>query len=378
MAKRYSEELKLTMVGEYEGGRTAKEICAEYGVSRSTLLLWAKQHSPDSYGQIPREQYLMRKELERLRTENQIYKECGCSSNSSLGSRLDAIHRLKGKYSIHALCRILNVNRSTVYHHELRAPEITQVELQDEILKPLIEEVFQNSNELFGARRIRVKLKEKGHIVSERRISRLMKELGLYVKKNGPRLNSANDRQYQYYPNRLQRNFITAAPNMAWVSDITYAKVGHDFLYLCVVIDLYARKVISYSVSEYIDEKLVADTFKSAYESRNCPKGVLFHSDQGAQYTAFNFRKLLREYEVTQSFSAPGSPHDNAVIESFFASIKKEDFRKHFYKTEAEFKIAVSKYIDFYNDYRPHQRLGYLTPNQAEEEYYKSHPDEII
>ena len=164
MAKRYSEELKQTMVGEYEGGRTAKEICAEYGVSRSTLLLWAKQYAPDSYGQIPREQYLMRKELERLRIENQIYKECGCSSNSPLGSRLDAIHHLKDKYSIHALCRVLNVNRSTVYHHELRAPEIPQVVLQDEILKPLIKEIFQNSNELFGARRIRVKLKEKGHI----------------------------------------------------------------------------------------------------------------------------------------------------------------------------------------------------------------------
>lgn len=377
MARRYSEELKQIMVGKYEGGSTAKTICAEYGVSRSTLLLWVKQYSPDSSGQIPREQYLMRKELERLRIENQILRECGCSANSSLGNRLDAIHRLKDKYSIHALCRVLNVNRSTVYHHELRTPEKTQVELQDEILKPLIEEIFKNSNELFGVRRMRVKLKEKGYVVSERRIGRLMKELGLYVKKNGPRLNSANDRQYQYYPNRLQRNFLTEAPNMVWVSDITYARVGHDFLYLCVVIDLYARKVVSYAVSEYIDEGLVTEAFERAYKSRACPKGLLFHSDQGTQYTAFEFRKKLREYDVTQSFSAPGNPYDNAVIESFFATIKKEDFRKNFYKTEAEFKIAVSKYIDFYNDYRPHQRLGYLTPNQAEDEYYKSHPDEL-
>ena len=375
MAKRYTDEMKQIMVGKYEGGSTAKAICAEYGVSRSTLLLWVKQYSPDSCGQIPREQYLMRKELERLRIENQILRECGCSANSSLGTRLDAIHRLKDKYSIHALCRVLNVNRSTVYHHELRAPEKTQVELQDEILKPLIEEIFKNSNELFGVRRMRVKLKEKGYVVSERRIGRLMKELGLYVKKNGPRLNSANDRQYQYYPNRLQRNFLTEAPNIVWVSDITYARVGHDFLYLCVVIDLYARKVVSFAISEYIDENLVTEAFESAYKSRSCPNSLLFHSDQGTQYTAFNFCQKLREYGVTQSFSAPGNPYDNAVIESFFASIKKEDFRKNFYKTEAEFKIAVSKYIDFYNDYRPHQRLGYLTPNQAEEEYYKSHLD---
>ena len=364
------------MVGKYDGGSTAKAIFAEYGVSRSTLLLWVKQYSPDADGQIPREQYLMRKELERLWIENQIFRDCGCSANSSLGTRLDAIHRLRDQYSIHTLCRVLDVNRSTVYHHELRAPEKTQVELQDEILKPLITEIFEASNQLFGVRRMRAKLKEKGYVVSERRIGRLMKELGLYVKKNGPRLNSANDRQYQYYPNRLQRNFLTEAPNMVWVSDITYARVGHDFLYLCVVIDLYARKVISYAVSEYIDENLVTEAFESAYQSRSCPNGLLFHSDQGTQYTAFNFRKMLREYGVTQSFSAPGSPHDNAVIESFFASIKKEDFRKHFYKTEAEFKVAVAKYIDFYNDYRPHQRLGYLTPNQAEEEYYKSYQSE--
>lgn len=378
MAKRYSEELKLTMVGEYEGGRTAKEICAEYGVSRSTLLLWAKQYAPDSCSQVPRELYLMRKQLERLKIENQIYKECGCSANSTLRVRLDAIHRLKDRYSIHALCRVLDVNRSTVYHHELRAPEKNQVELQDEILKPLIMDIFMTSNELFGARRMRAKLKESGHVVSERRIGRLMKELGLYVNQNGPRLNSAYDRQYQYYPNRLKRKFTTDAPNKVWISDITYARVGCDFLYLCVVIDLYARKVISYAISEHIDQDLVMTTFESAYKSRAYPKNLLFHSDQGTQYTAFAFRKLLRKYGVTQSFSAPGTPYDNAVMESFFASIKKEDFHKNFYKTEEDFKIAVSKYIDFYNDYRPHQRLGYLTPNQAEEEYYKSHPDEII
>ncbi len=372
MAKRYSEDMKQMLVGMYEGGSTAKAICEEYGVSRSSLLLWVKEYSPDSNGQIPREQYLMRMELERLRVENEIYRECGCSANSSLGVRLDAIHRLKGQYSIHSLCRVLNVNRSTVYHHELRTPEKTQVELQDEMLKPLIEEIFQDSNELFGVRRMRVKLKERGYVVSERRISRLMKELGLYVKKNGPRLNSANDRQYQYYPNRLQRNFITEAPNMVWVSDITYARVGHDFMYLCVVIDLYARKVVSYAVSEYIDTNLITEAFMSAYESRGYPKELLFHSDQGTQYTSFEFRKTLREFDVTQSFSSPGSPYDNAVVESFFASIKKEDFRRKFYKTEVEFRIGVAKYIDFYNDYRPHQRLEYMTPNQAEEEYYKT------
>ena len=378
MAKRYTEEFKIAMVKRYKSGSTVQSLTKEFGFSRSTLLLWVKQFSTDCKGQIPRERYLLQKELERLRIENCIYKECFCSTNSPLNERLAEIHRLKDHYSIHTLCNSLKVNRSTYYHYARRMPVRTHIEVQDEILMPLIKEIFECSNALFGTRRIRAKLKEQGYIVSERRIGRLMKELGLSVKQNGPRLNSANDRQYQYYPNRLKRNFITEAPNMVWVSDITYARVGYDFLYLCVVIDLYARKVVSYSISEYINENLITEAFQNAYNSRQCPKSLLFHSDQGSQYTAFNFRKLLREYGVKQSFSAPGSPHDNAVVESFFASIKKEDFRKNFYKTETEFKQAVSKYINFYNDYRPHQRLGYLTPNQAEEEYYKSHPDEII
>lgn len=158
------------------------------------------------------------------------------------------------------------------------------------------------------------------------------------------------------------------------MSDITYTRVGHDFLYLCVVIDLYARKVVSYAISDCIDEKLDTEAFESAYISRACPKGLLFYSDHGTQYTAFSIRKKLRDSDVAQSFSAPASLHDNAVIESFFASIKKKNYRKHFYKSEVEFKVAVAKYIDFYNDYKPQQRFGYLTPNQVDEEYYKSHP----
>lgn len=129
--------------------------------------------------------------------------------------------------------------------------------MSDEALKPAIAEIFERSYQRFGARKIRAKLQQNGYTVSERRILRLMKELGLSNKMSHPKLNSANDRQYRYYPNKLKRNFLTDAPNKAWVSDITYAKVRIDFLYLCVVIDLYSRKVISYAVSENIDTELV-------------------------------------------------------------------------------------------------------------------------
>ena len=370
MSNHYSENFKSTIVQHYLSGTTSVQLCTKYGIARSTLFLWVKQYSVNADGEVPRERYLLEKELKRLRTENAIFKACDCSPSSLLSERLSAICKHKDKFSIHALCRVLNVNRSTYYHYALRSPEKTQIQLQDDKLKPLIGMIFEKSCGRFGARRIRVKLAEQGHIVSERRILRLMKELGLSAAGAKPRLNSANDRQYQYYPNKLKRNFLTDAPNKVWVSDITYAKVGMDFLYLCVVIDLYSRKVIGYDISENIDTSLALSAFHQAYLTRKKTIGLTFHSDQGSQYTAFEFRNTLRNYGVVQSFSAPGSPHDNAVAESFFATIKKEDFRRNYYKTENEFRTAVAKYIEFYNGYRPHQRLGFLTPNQVEMEFY--------
>lgn len=372
MAKFYPEDLKKAVITQYSGGQPAKAICAEYGIARSTLFLWVKQYTEDRAGQIPRERYLLEMELKRLRTENEIFKTCGCSSGAPLTERLSAIDLHHDKFSIHCLCRVLQVNRSTYYHHAFRSPDKTKLQLEDEELKPLIVEIFSKSKARFGARKMRTKLMELGYTISERRILRLMKDLGLSCTGLKPKLNSANDRQYHYYPNKLKRNFLTNAPNKVWVSDITYAKVGMDFLYLCVVIDLYSRKVISHSISEYIDTALTTQAFLNAFHARGLPSTLVFHSDQGTQYTSFEFCNLLKKHNVTQSFSAPGSPHDNAVTKSFFASIKKEDFRRNYYKTEEEFRTAVEEYIEFYNDYRPHQRLGFLIPNQAEKAFYNA------
>ena len=367
--KRYTEEFKQQILSELNDGLTVNEIREKYGVARSSVFLWVKERTPDAQGQVPRERYLLEKELERLRKENEVFKICGCSPASPLPVRLDAIAAHADQFSIHMLCDLLGVNRSAYYYHIRYAPAKTQLELEDERLRPLILDIFEKSGHRFGARKIRAKLMQDGHTVSERRVHRLMHELHLAPDESKPKLNSANDRQYQYYPNKLKRKFLTDAPNKIWVSDITYVKVGFDFMYLCVIVDLYARKVVGYAISENIDADLTMNTFRQAFASRGKPADLLFHSDQGVQYTAAAFRNLLRRSGVRQSFSAPGSPHDNAVAESFFASIKKEDFRRNFYTTAEELQEAVDDYVQFYNDYRPHQRLGYLTPNQAEADY---------
>ena len=266
MAKRYEESFKVKIIKQHQTGISAVKLCSQYGIARSTLFLWKKQYTADEAGQIPRERYLLEKELERLRTENTILKTCGCSPASPLSERLSATIYIVANSACLMPCA--SVNRSTYYHHAFRSPGKTQLQIRDETLKPLIAEIFSKSKARFGARKIRSKLMELGYSVSERRILRLMKEFGLSSAGSKPRLNSANDRQYHYYPNKLKRNFLTDAPNKVWVSDITYAKVGMDFLYLCVVIDLYSRKVVSYGISEHIDTALVTQAFLDAYAAR--------------------------------------------------------------------------------------------------------------
>ncbi len=371
MARRYTEKEKSHIVDLYHNGTTALELCAKYGMARSSLYEWIKQYSPMPTAiKSAREIYLLEKEVARLRIINEILLNCGCSATAPLQEKLPAIERLKGKYSVHALCRALDVNRATFYNYLFRRPEKTMIQQQDEIMKPLILEIFEKSRQRFGARKIRAKMIENNYVVSERRIIRLMKEMGLSSKSARRYHNAAYDREYKYHPNKLKRQFLQESPNIVWVSDITYVRVGEIFYYLCVVIDLFSRKVLSYTISDCIDTAIVTIAFKKAYADRNQPQRLMFHSDQGAQYMAYKFRVLLRKCKVTQSFSKPGTPFDNAVAESFFASIKKDEFRRSCYTTEDELRLAVSEYIEYFNDYRPHQRMGFKTPNQVEHDFY--------
>ena len=133
---------------------------------------------------------------------------------------------------------------------------------------------------------------------------------------------------------------------------------------------MFSRKVIAYSIATNQETPLVMDTFKKACEKRNCPTDLLFHSDQGMQYASYEFRKFLRKKKIRQSFSNPGCPYDNAVVESFFRTLKAEEVSRHFYATVDQLKDSIDEYIEFFNNRRPHQKLKYLTPNQVEEAYF--------
>ena len=373
MLKRYTEEEKVKIVVLYQNGSTARELCEKYGMGRSSLYEWIKQNS-----ELPvkiksaREIYLLDKEVKRLRITNEILTNCNCSISSPLQDRLSAIERLKEKYSIHALCSVLDVNRSTFYNYSLRKPKKTMIQLQDEILKPLILEIFELSERRFGARKTRTKLIEKSYQISERRIHRLMKEMNLSIKSIYCYPNATFQRTYKYYSNKLKQQFSQEAPNLVWVSDITCVKVLDEICYLCVIIDLYSRKIISYSISNTPNTNFIIQALNRALKSRNLKENLLFHSDLGTQYTSFKFRSMLRQLNIKQSFSRAGTPYDNAVAESFFASINKEEFKRCYYESVEMLRVSVEKYIKFFNEYRPHQRLRYKTPAQVEKEFYDS------
>lgn len=178
-------------------------------------------------------------------------------------------------------------------------------------------------------------------------------------------------RQKYTKQNLLQRNFKAEHPNQIWVSDITCFKVNGYWLYFYVILDLYSRKVIGCKVSRNASTQLVTSTFKAAYEKREQPQNLTFHSDKGKQHTSAAFSELLQKYRVRQSFSASGRPHDNAVAETFFATFKKEEAYRRDYTSEQGFRKSVERFVAFYNEVQPHRTLAYKTPNCFEEMYHE-------
>lgn len=167
--------------------------------------------------------------------------------------------------------------------------------------------------------------------------------------------------------NLLAKNFNQPAPNLVWVCDFTYIRVAYRFYYLCAILDLFARKIIAYKVSNKINTKLAIDTLNIALSTRGSISGLMFHTDRGSQFTSENFRKYLDSLNIVQSFSAKGHPYDNAVMECFFKYMKKEETDRRVYRTLNELKESLFTYINgFYNSIRPHSHNGGLTPNQKE------------
>ena len=373
--KVYPQSFKEEVVKYYQTNHTIAETIKKYGIAESTLFEWRKRYDEKHYlstSSSPRLKHWRQKELHLNKIEQklEVLGKCSCGVNASIDEKMATIEKLQGQYSIHVLCEALNLPRGTYYNRKRKANIKTSYEKSDEEIKPLIEKIFYDSKERFGRKPIHHKLLELGYRVSEKRVARLMQEMRLEVKKPQFLAEHKKPISRSVFKNYLLRQFEQAEPNLVWVSDITYAKVGETYYFICVILDLCSRSLLSYGISDVIDTTLVMKTFDDAYNSRGKPSGLMFHSDQGVQYTAYVFRKRLRDIHVKQSFSTPGSPYDNSVCESFFHTLKKEAIYHHLYKEPQELDAVMREYFHFYNEERPHRKLNMKTPLQFETEFF--------
>lgn len=272
----------------------------------------------------------------------------------------------KANYPITILCKVMQVARSGYYAWTRRPKPMRQ--RQNEKLVPIVKKIHAKSDETYGTRRIAMSLIAKGIYCGRARARTLMRLAGVQVKhKRRFKITTDSKHKLEVSPNLLDRNFTSDEPNVVWVSDITYVWTDEGWLYLAVVIDLFNRQVVGWSMRKRLATKLVIDAFKMAIWRRRPAPGLIFHSDRGSQYCSALFRKTLKAYGVLSSMSKKGDCWDNAPAESFFASLKKDRIYWRRYKTREEAKQDIFDYLEmFYNSERLHSSLGYVSPREFE------------
>lgn len=372
----YPMEFRRQVIQRYQKGESIKNLSQELHIAQSTIYHWRKLYCTIQTPQrtyTPKEFDMISRRLEKLEHEMEIIRASGYLEEVPLKRKLislEQIYRIEDSpYSVHELCDALGVARGTFYNHIFRRADRSSREKEQEELMMKVQQIFDDSQQRFGAEKIRTVLAQTGIHVSAKRISATMKELDLRsVRTDAKR--QYKKRQLHQKQNLLAREFTADYPNQIWVSDITYFKVSGYWVYLCIILDLFSRKIIGYRVSRNASTNLVTTTFRNAYQERGRPKNLTFHSDRGKQYTSGAFTQLLQANGIRQSFSATGRPHDNAVAETFFATFKKEEAYRREYTSEQSFRKSVEQYIQFYNEVRPHQTLKYKTPQAVEEKYW--------
>lgn len=264
------------------------------------------------------------------------------------------------------MCRVLGVSRSGFY--QWLSKPLSNRALEDRRLLVLIRASYTASSGVYGSPRIFLDLRETGETCGKHRVARIMKEHKIQALRGYKAPRYIAGRPSIIAPNRLQREFTVEHPDRAWVTDITYIRTWQGWLYLAVVLDLYARKVIGWSMKPTMAKDLVIDALMMAVWRRKPQQEVIVHSDQGSQYGSDDWLRFCREHGLAPSMSRRGNCWDNAVVESFFSSLKKERVKKRIYKTRELAKADIFDYIEvFYNRQRRHSHLGGVSPEAFEQ-----------
>ena len=276
------------------------------------------------------------------------------------------IEKHQSRYRVGQMCAALNVSRSGYYAWRERQQQ--GASRQNQALLEHIQRIHKQSRGTYGSPRVWAQLKAEGFEVNRKRVARLMRLKGIVGRRKQRKVRTTNSNpNHPVAPNLLNRDFWAEAPNCKWVADMTYIPTRQGWLYLAVVLDLFSRKIVGWSMSGAMTADLVEDALRMALYERQPDAGLLHHSDRGSQYTSEQIRELLDKNHMTVSMSRKANVWDNSAMESFFSTLKCEWVYFQDYQTRAEASRDIFEFIaGFYNRQRLHSTLGYRSPEQFE------------
>ncbi|MEN4748147.1 IS3 family transposase [Pantoea agglomerans] len=374
--KRYPEEFKIEAVKQVvDRGYSVASVATRLDITTHSLYAWIKKYGPDSStnkeeSDAQAEIRRLQKELKRVTDERDIFKKSRGVLRKAVRLRYAFIRDNICCWPVRLLCRVLDVHPSGFYAW-LQQPH-SQRHQADLRLTGQIKQFWLESGCVYGYRKIHLDLRDSGQQCGVNRVWRLMKRVGIKAQVGYRSPRARKGEASIVSPNRLQRQFNPDAPDERWVTDITYIRTHEGWLYLAVVVDLFSRKIIGWSMQSWMTKDIVLNALLMAVWRRNPQKQVLVHSDQGSQYTSHEWQSFLKSHGLEGSMSRRGNCHDNAVAESFFQLLKRERIKKKIYGTREEARSDIFDYIEmFYNSKRRHGSSDQMPPTEYENQYYQ-------
>ncbi|WP_155268630.1 IS3 family transposase [Citrobacter sp. C5_2] len=374
--KRYPEEFKIEAVKQVvDRGYSVASVATRLDITTHSLYAWIKKYGPDSStnkeeSDAQAEIRRLQKELKRVTDERDIFKKSRGVLRKAVRLRYAFIRDNTCCWPVRLLCRVLDVHPSGFYAW-LQQPH-SQRHQADLRLTGQIKQFWLESGCVYGYRKIHLDLRDSGQQCGVNRVWRLMKRVGIKAQVGYRSPRARKGEASIVSPNRLQRQFNPDAPDESWVTDITYIRTHEGWLYLAVVVDLFSRKIIGWSIQSRMTKDIVLNALLMAVWRRNPQKQVLVHSDQGSQYTSHEWQSFLKSHGLEGSMSRRGNCHDNAVAESFFQLLKRERIKKKIYGTREEARSDIFDYIEmFYNSKRWHGSSEQMSPTEYENQYYQ-------